>query len=321
MGSCRLEDAACGGRRGETVGVYDQGRDFVGYGRNVPRVVWPEEARVAVSLVLAYEEGSEYSYSAGDGCAEAQAEIQYPKDLADFDSATESVFQYGSRAGIWRLARLLDEFDVKSTVLGCAVAYELNPAVARWVYEAGHEPACHGWRWENLYALDRDEEHQHLAWAIESFEKTVGERPRGWYSRTLPSRYTRELLIEEGGFLYDADAFDDDLPYFVEVGGTRHLVIPYTMVQNDSRFLPGQGYSDPFSFVDHCRRAFDYLWDEGATHPRMMSIGLHARWLGQPARASALKEFIEHALEKGDVWFARWIDIAEWWIEHADEFR
>ena len=205
-------------------------------------------------------------------------------------------------------------------MLGCAAAYELNRAVGRHVQAAGHEPAGHGWRWDNLYTLSREEERANLRRAIESIEQTCGERPRGWYSRTLPSRNTRELLVEEGGFVYDSDAFDDDLPYFVEVGGNRHLILPYTMVQNDSRFMPGQGYSDPFSFFDHCKRAYDYLWDEGATRPRMMSIGLHARWAGQPARASAVKEFIEYALGKGDVWFARRIDIANWWIDHHEEF-
>ena len=302
------------------MGLYDQGRDFVGYGQDVPKVFWPDGARVAVNLVIGYEEGAEFSYSAGDGRAEAQAEIQYPKDLADFDTATESVFQYGSRAGVWRLFRLLEEFELQCTMLGCAAAYELNRAVGRHVQAAGHEPAGHGWRWDNLYTLSREEERANLRRAIESIEQTCGERPRGWYSRTLPSRNTRELLVEEGGFVYDSDAFDDDLPYFVEVGGNRHLILPYTMVQNDSRFMPGQGYSDPFSFFDHCKRAYDYLWDEGATRPRMMSIGLHARWAGQPARASAVKEFIEYALGKGDVWFARRIDIANWWIDHHEEF-
>jgi peptidoglycan/xylan/chitin deacetylase (PgdA/CDA1 family) len=300
-------------------GLYDQDRDLIGYGREVPKVRWPGEARVAVSLVMAYEEGSEYSWAAGDGRSEALAEIAYPKHPAGRDFSTESVFQYGSRAGIWRLARLLDELDIKCTFFGCAVAYELNPAVGRYIQEAGHESACHGWRWEDVFALSREEELEHLRAAVASMEQTCGERPRGWVSRTLRSPHTRELLAEVGGFVYDSDAFDDDLPYFVENRGERHLVVPYTMVHNDTRFVTGT-YGDPTAFLDHCRRAFDYLWEEGATHPRMMSIGLHPRWVGQPARASALREFLLYALEKGDVWFARRIDIAHWWIEHYAEF-
>jgi hypothetical protein len=157
--------------------------------------------------------------------------------------------------------------------------------------------------------------------AIESMEQTCGERPRGWYCRYGPSVNTRELLVEEGGFIYDSDAYNDDLPYYVEVAGQRHLVVPYTLTYNDIRFVLPQGHSDAISFFDHCRSALDYLWDEGATHPRMMSIGLHPRWVGQAGRVSGLKALIEYALEKGDVWFARRIDIANWWNEHHEEFK
>jgi peptidoglycan/xylan/chitin deacetylase (PgdA/CDA1 family) len=295
-------------------------RDMVGYGRTPPRVRWPGDARVAVNLVVNYEEGSEYSLPAGDTRVERMGELGYPWPELERDLFCESVYQYGSRAGIWRLQRMFDAFDVPCTFFGCAVAFELTPEVGDYVRAADHDVCCHGWRWEEIYRLDPETERRHLRAAIESIERTCGSRPLGWYSRN-PSVKTRELLVEEGGFVYDADAHDDDLPYFTEVSGTRHLVVPYSFVYNDSRFLPGQGYSDPTSFYDHCRRGLDYLWDEGATHPRMMSIGLHPRWIGQAGRASALRDFIEYALEKGDVWFARRIDIANWWIAHHEEFR
>jgi peptidoglycan/xylan/chitin deacetylase (PgdA/CDA1 family) len=293
-------------------------RDLIGYGRQAPKVFWPDGARVAVSLVINYEEGSEASHPAGDGRDEHFAELAYPKDPAVRDLATESIHQYGSRAGIWRLARLLDEYGLACTFFAAAVALELNPAVGDYIRASGHEACCHGWRWEELPPLSREEEKARLEAAVASIERTCGERPRGWYSRRA-SVHTRELLVEEGGFVYDSDAFDDDLPYFVDVKGSRHLVIPYTFVTNDVRFL--QELADPTSFYDTCRRGLDYLWEEGATNPRMMSIGLHPRWIGQPARMSALRQLVEHALAKGGVWFARRIDIAEWWLENHAEFR
>lgn len=296
-------------------------RKYVGYGRNAPRVVWPEGARVAVSIVLNYEEGSEYSKAAGDGRNEGLAEIPYAMDPAYRDLAVESVYEYGSRAGVWRLQRLFDALDIKVTFFAAAVALERNPEVAAWLREAGHEPCSHGWRWEEVWTLSREEEKAHLEAAIKSIEETCGARPLGWYCRYGPSVHTRELLVEEGGFVYDSDAYNDDLPYYVEVKGIQHLVIPYSFTYNDARFVLPQGHSGPEAFFDQLRRGLDYLWDEGETHPRMMSIGLHPRLIGQAARTSALKQFIEYAQDKGGVWFARRIDIANWWNEHHHEFE
>jgi peptidoglycan/xylan/chitin deacetylase (PgdA/CDA1 family) len=192
-------------------------RDYVGYGRHVPKVQWPNGARVALSLVLNYEEGSEHSYPAGENRNEGLGEILHTMYPPYRDLCVESVFEYGSRAGIWRIQRLFDEFDIKCTFFGCAVAFERNPQVSKWLQEAGHEPCCHGWRWEEVYTLSREEEKAHMQAAIESMEQTCGERPRGWYCRYAPSVNTRELLVEEGGFVYDSDAYNDDLPYYVEV--------------------------------------------------------------------------------------------------------
>ena len=296
-------------------------RDYVGYGRNVPKVRWPNDARVAVNIVLNYEEGSEYTHPAGDKKNDGMTEVPYIMDPAYRDLAAESVYEYGSRAGVWRVQRLVDGLQIPITFFAAATALERNPEVAAWLKEAGHEPCSHGWRWEEVWTLSREEEKQHMLWAIESFKRTVGQRPQGWYCRYGPSVHTRELLVEEGGFVYDADAYNDDLPYFQEVSGKRHLVVPYSFTYNDARFVMSQGYSSPSDFSDHLKRAFDTYWEEGAERPRMMSIGLHPRMIGQAARISALKEFIEYALDKGDVWFAKRLDIATWWLEHHEEFE
>ena len=296
-------------------------RNYVGYGRHVPKVVWPGNARVAVNLVINYEEGSEYTHPAGDAQNDGLTELAWNLEPSIRDLAAESVYEYGSRAGIWRIQRLFDEYDIKCTFFAAAVALERNREVAAWLGEAGHEPCSHGWRWEEMWRLSREEEKEHMQWAIESFQETCGQRPLGWYCRYGPSVNTRELVVEEGGFVYDSDVYNDDLPYYVEVSGKQHLIVPYTFTYNDGRFFVPQGFSSPADFLDQCKRGFDYLWDEGETHPRMMSIGLHPRIIGQAGRISALKEFIEHALGKGNVWFARRIDIANWWNEHHAEFE
>ncbi len=293
-------------------------RDLLGYGRHAPKVHWPDGARVAVSLIINWEEGSEPSFPNGDGRNVDQSEVP-PLSPEYRDLGAESVWEYGSRAGVWRLARMFDEYGIKCTFFGCGKAFESNPEVGAWVQEAGHEPAGHGYRWEKMWLMSREEEEQQLAQCITAIEHTCGERPLGWYSRYNPSINTRELLVD-AGFSYDCDSYADDLPYFTEVKGKEHLVVPYSLLYNDGRFLTPQGYGTPSAFLDHLKRALDYLWDEGATHPKMMSVGLHPRIIGQAARASVLKEFIEYAQAKGDVWFARRVDIADWWQAHHDEF-
>jgi allantoinase len=295
-------------------------RDFVGYGRKVPKVRWPGDARIAVSIVLNYEEGSEYSHPNGDRRNDGLTEMIYAIDAHYRDLCAESVFEYGSRAGVWRVERLLSELEIPITFYACAVALERNPEVAAWLREAGHEPCSHGWRWEEVWRLSREEEADHIRRAVSSIQETCGIRPSGWYCRYGPSVNTRELLVEEGGFVYDSDAYNDDLPYYVDVKGKRHLVIPYSMTYNDAKFGVLPGYGSPADFVDNLKRGFDQLWDEGETHPRMMSIGLHPRLIGQASRIHALREFLEHAQKKGKAWFARRIDIANWWNEHQAEF-
>jgi peptidoglycan/xylan/chitin deacetylase (PgdA/CDA1 family) len=295
-------------------------RDFVGYGRHAPRVRWPNGARVAVSIVMNYEEGSERSIPDGDGRADGLSELPIALEPGIRDLCVESVYEYGSRAGIWRVQRMVDALGIPLTFFGCAVAFERNPEVGAWIQEAGHEPCCHGYRWEEAYGLTRAQEREHIAMAIESIQQTCGDRPRGWYCRYGPSVNTRELLVEEGGFVYDSDSYADDIPYYTEVTGRRHLVVPYSLTYNDVRFVLAQGHSDPSSFVDTCKRGLDYLREEGETHPKMMSIGLHSRLIGQAARASALKEFLQYAQDTGEVWFATRLEIAEWWNAHHEEF-
>ena len=290
-------------------------RDLVGYGPNPPRVVWPGGAALALNLVVNYEEGSEYSLPAGDGRNEGLAEINYTMSPEHRDLAAESVYEYGSRAGIWRLMRLFDEYGVKTTFFACAVALDRNPEVGQWLQEAGHEPCSHGWRWSEHWLYSREEEAEKLRWAIEVIERTCGERPLGWYCRYGPSVNTRELVVEEGGFLYDSDAYNDDLPYWTMVGGRKHLVIPYSLVNNDSRFSQGH-FGPPEDFEEHLRYTFDRLYKEGATRPKMMSIGLHMRVAGHPGRAAAVARFIAYAKSHSDVWFARRIEIARHWQEH-----
>lgn len=301
------------------------GRDLIGYGPHPPKVKWPDAARVVVNLVLNYEEGAEYAAVAGDDRNEGFTEYNLDPIAAPArDLVSESVYEYGSRAGVWRLLRLFERYDVRVTLFACAVALMRNPAVAEWSVRAGHDFCSHGWRWSEYWKMTREAEREEIAKAIADIQRLTGERPYGWNSRYGPSVNTRELLVEEGGFLYDSDAYNDDLPYFWDgpggPSGRQHLIIPYTKTYNDVRFVIPQGYSRPTDFTEWCRLGLDYLWEEGETQPKMMSIGLHARLMGQPARATALRDFIEYALKKPGVKFMRRVDIARWWVAHQREW-
>ncbi len=301
-------------RSGESSGGRGPRRDLVGYGAVGPGVVWPGGARVALSIVVNYEEGSERSLWAGDDSNENLGEWTRSVGEGYRDLGTESVYEYGSRAGIFRLLRLLNSVHMKGTIFAAAMALEKNPEAAEAIRAAGHEVCAHGYRWSEEWTLSREEERERIGLAVESLKRTVGVRPVGWYSRWMASEYTRDLLVEEGGFLYDSNAYNDDLPYYVPVLGTQHLVLPYTLTYNDARYSVGH-FGAPSDFLDYLIRGLDYLWEEGASDPKMMSVGLHARWSGQAARASVVREFLEYAAKKGDVWFATRREIAEWWME------
>lgn len=292
-------------------------RDVVGYGGQYPKVTWPNGARIAVSLVVNYEEGSELAVGDGDTRTERTlsevAPMPWPEGRRDL--AMESMYEYGARAGFWRLIDIFDQYQVKSTFYACAVALERNRTAARLIREKGHDVVCHGYRWEDVSLLTREQEREHIRLAVKSIAETTGERPTGWYCRYGPSVHTRELVVEEGGFDFDCDAYDDDLPYWTMVGDRKHLVIPYTQVNNDTRFTHGH-MGSPEAFEEHLRYTFDRLYKEGAHHPKMMSIGLHMRVAGQPARAQAVAKFIEYAKSFPEVWFARRFEIAQHWREH-----
>lgn len=284
-------------------------RDFVGYGQHPPKVTWPSGANIAINLVVNYEEGSEYSFDR-DGENDVHVESSYNFPAGTRDLSRESMYEYGSRAGIWRLMRLFDELSVPCTFYACADAFEKNPDVANYARAAGYDLLSHGLRWNEVWRYTRDEERENMRLAIESFERTWGERPRAWYCRYGASINTRELVAEEGGFVYESDAYNDDLPYYTPVGDQQRLVIPYSLTYNDLK-----GSTSPAEFSDYITRAFDELWREGENgSPKMMSVGLHPRVVGQAARTNALREFIEHAQATGKVWFTRRMDIADHWL-------
>jgi allantoinase len=290
-------------------------RDFVGYGRHVPQIEWPGSARIAVSLVVNYEEGAEYSTLDGDAHHETNSEVPSPVPSGDRDLFNESFFEYGSRVGVWRLLTLLQRYDVHATFFCCALALERNPEVARALTPLGHEVGGHGYRWEEYHLQDRETEREAIANTVASLARTTGARPVGWFTRYGPSLHTRELVAAEGGFLYDSAAMNDDLPYYVPVQGTPWLVLPYSMETNDARFWRG-GLVSVSDFSEYLTDTFDCLYAEGATHPKMMSVGLHCRIAGRPARSRAVERFLQYTRTFPGVWFARRDEIAKWWHEH-----
>jgi len=290
-------------------------RDFIGYGRTPPDPRWPNGARIAVNFVLNHEEGSEPSYPDGDNVSEWGLTEVAPVNpgLIGRDLAAEGMFAYGSRVGVWRILRLFAERDLPLTVFGCALALERNPQVAAAIRSAGHDVCCHGWRWVKHYELSEADERAQIAKAVASITATMGERPSGWYCRYGPSLNTRRLLIEEGGFLYDSDAYDDELPYWTRAHDRPHLVVPYTLSTNDVKFGRGSfGTAD--DFFTYCRDAFDMLYAEGRTQPKMLSIGLHNRIIGHPGRAVGLQRLLDHMSRHAGVWITRRIDIARHWV-------
>jgi allantoinase len=289
-------------------------RDLTGYAGAPPDPQWPNRARLAVNFVLNYEEGSEYSLPDGDGYSEASLTEMpaSPVPRGERDLAAESMFEYGSRVGFWRLRRLFAERGLPATVFACALALQRNPPAIRAIQTAGFDICCHGWRWIEHYRLGEEEEREHIARAAAALTDMFGEHPPGWYCRTGPSVNTRRLLVEAGGFLYDSDAYNDELPYWLNVGGTGHLVVPYSLVTNDSKF--GRGiFVTADDFFAFCRDQFDMLYAEGADQPKMMSVGLHLRLMGHPARAAGLARLLDYVAGFDDVWICRRRDIAGHW--------
>jgi len=290
-------------------------RNFVGYGQHPPSVGWPDGARVVVSFVVNYEEGAERSILDGDPTSEAFGEIRYPMPEGVRDLAAESNFEYGSRVGVWRLLDVFAKHDVKTTFFASGRALERNPAVGSTLRELGHEACSHGYRWGEHFNMTETEERLEIRAAVAAIERCVGTRPVGWYCRYGPSERTRRLLMEEGGFLYDSDAYNDELPYYVPLLGKFWLVVPYAADSNDGRYFSAPGFGTQEDFFQYLAATFDRLHDEGERTPKMMSVGLHCRISGRPARATAIDRFIRHVRQRGNVWIARRDEIARFWLQ------
>ena len=296
-------------------------RDLIGHGRHPPHANWPGRARVAVQFVLNYEEGAENCVLHGDpGSEQFLSEIVGAAAYPARHMSMESIYEYGSRAGVWRILREFERRGLPLTVFGVSMALQRHPEVTRAFVELGHEIACHGWRWIHYQDAEESVERDHLRRGVEILRELTGHAPLGWYTgRDSPN--TRRLVVEHGGFRYDSDYYGDDLPSWSQVGTTDgrqvpHLVVPYTLDANDMRFASPQGFNTAQHFFDYLRDSFDVLYAEGEESPKMMSIGMHCRLLGRPGRFAALQRFLDHIERHDRVWVARRIDIADHWIAH-----
>ena len=291
-------------------------RDLVGYGATPPHPEWPGGARIAVQFVLNYEEGGENCVLHGDQGAETFLSeiINAPEVRGARHMSMESLYEYGSRAGVWRVLRLFRAYDIPLTIFAVVTALERNPHMADVFLEAGHEICSHGLKWINYQDVPEDIERQHISKAVDSLTRLTGRRPLGWYTgRTSPN--TGRLVSEYGGFLYDSDDYSDDLPFWTQRNGAPQLIVPYTLDTNDMRFAAPQGFNSGDQFYTYLRDAFDTLYAEGEQTPKMLSIGLHGRIIGRPARTASLERFLRYISEKPDVWCARRIEIARHWHE------
>jgi peptidoglycan/xylan/chitin deacetylase (PgdA/CDA1 family) len=287
-------------------------RDLVGYAGAAPNPRWPNGARVAVSFVINFEEGAEFTVSEGDGRNEGIYEVDHRLDGPD--PCIESHFEYATRAAWWRVMDLLDDYGVRATVSACGRAVERSPDLARDAIRRGHEVSAHGWRWESHAGMDQATERDAIARTVRVIREVTGQRPLGWHTRSATSANTRRLLVEDGGFLYDSDAYNDDLPYSVDVAGRSHLILPYAFDTNDMHFQHTNRFRGA-DFADYCIDAFDWLAQEGERAPKMLSIGLHLRMIGRPGRMGALDRIVRHIAGSGMAWVAPRADIARHWLK------
>ncbi len=302
-------------------------RDLIGYGRNPPHARWPGNARIALQFVLNYEEGGENSVLHGDaGSEQFLSEMFNPASYPDRHLSMESIYEYGSRVGVWRLLREFEKRGLPLTVFGVSMALERHPELTGAFVELKHEIACHGWRWIHYQTMPEEQEREHLRIGMEIIERLTGEKPLGWYTgRDSPN--TRRLVADHGGFEYDSDYYGDDLPFWTEVTKTDgttvpHLIVPYTLDTNDMRFSLPQGFSQGDDFFTYLRDAFDVLYAEGEEAPKMLSVGMHCRLLGRPGRLRSLQRFLDHVEKHDRVWVCRRIDIARHWkATHPFEAR
>ena len=279
-------------------------------------VVWPNNSRLALQIVLNYEEGAENSILHGDKHSETfLSEIIGAQAIKGRHINMESMYEFGSRRGFWRLHKLFKEKNIPITIFGVAMALERNPEVCNAIKNGNYEIACHGWRWIDYQNVKKKIEKEHMKKAIKSIKKIFGERPLGWYTgRCSPN--TRDLVFQDGGFLYDSDSYSDDLPYWEYKKNKKQLIIPYTLDNNDMRFATNQGFNSGEQFYTYLKDSFDALYEEGKTNPKMMSVGLHCRLIGRPGRIQSLKKFLDYVLKFKDVWICKRIDIAKHWIKN-----
>ena len=291
-------------------------RDMIGYGSKEPRVTWPNNAKLALQIVLNNEEGAENNILHGDKSSETfLSEIIGAKAIKGRHINMESMYEYGSRRGFWRIHKLFQEKKIPVTIFGVAMALEKNPEVCNAIKNGNYEIACHGWRWIDYQNVKKSVEKKDMKLAIKTIKKIFGERPLGWYTgRCSPN--TRDLVFEDGGFLYDSDSYSDDLPYWEYKKNKKQLIIPYTLDNNDMRFATNQGFNSGDQFYTYLKDSFDALYNEGKANPKMMSVGLHCRLIGRPGRFQALKKFIDYVLKFDDVWICKRVDIAKHWIKN-----
>ena len=291
-------------------------RNFIGYGSKTPEIKWPNNARIAVQIVLNYEEGAENCVLNGDKNSEIfLSEIIGAKPIKGRNVNMESLYEYGSRAGFWRLHKLFQTKKIPITVFGVGMALEKNPDICNAIKDAGYEVASHGWRWIDYQNIKKSEEKKHMKLAIQTHKRIFGDRPSGWYTgRCSPN--TRDLVMEDGGFLYDSDSYSDDLPFWETRNNKKQLIIPYTLDNNDMRFATNQGFNTGDHFFSYLKDSFDVLYEEGKTNPKMMSVGLHCRLIGKPGRIQSLRKFLDYILKHEDVWICKRIDIAKHWIKN-----
>jgi peptidoglycan/xylan/chitin deacetylase (PgdA/CDA1 family) len=289
-------------------------RDFIGYGLNPPKVRWPNGARLALTFAVNYEAGGERSIAFGDQGPETFGEFPAYGTPPKRDLTIESIFEYETRVAIWRLLRIFDKYDIKTTFFAAARTLETNPEAAKEIVKRGHEICSHGYRWIEHFTLSPEEEREVIRKAIAVIEKTTGQRPVGWYCRE-PGVNTIELLAEEGGFLYGSDVYNDDLPYYVKVKDRNFLLIPYTPDVNDFHYFSNR-FGNSEEFYEYLKDSFDVMYKEGLQNPKIMNVGIHVRISGRPGRTVALERFFKYVKAKRRVWVARRIDIARWWQEH-----
>jgi allantoinase len=291
-------------------------RNMIGYGAKGKSISWPNNARLALQIVLNYEEGGENCVLNGDKYSETfLSEIIGAKAIKGRHISMESIYEYGSRAGFWRLHKLFKDKNIPVTIFGVGSALEQNPEVCEAIKNGNYEVAAHGYRWIDYQDVKKSVEKKHMQQAIKTIKKIFGSRPLGWYTgRCSPN--TRDLVFDEGGFLYDSDSYSDDLPYWEKRGNKRQLIIPYTLDNNDMRFATNQGFNTGDHFYNYLKDSFDALYEEGKTSPKMMSVGLHCRLIGRPGRIQSLKKFLDYVLKFDDIWICKRIDIAKHWIKN-----